>query len=138
METDQAIYSDMPIPPGEYLEEILDELGMTKDELAKRMNRPAPKLSAIFKGEKAITPDTALQLEKVVGVPAHIWTGLESEYRLTLARLQQTLAQEQLKNETALITKFRYADLAGLGLIKKHTRAVDKVLALQKFFGNRS
>ena len=135
METDQAIYSDMPIPPGEYLEEILDELGMTKDELAKRMNRPAPKLSAIFKGEKAITPDTALQLEKVVGVPAHIWTGLESEYRLTLARLQQTLAQEQLKKETALITKFRYADLAGLGLIKKHTRAVDKVLALQKFFG---
>jgi addiction module HigA family antidote len=84
MKTDQAIYSDMPIPPGEYLEEVLDELGMTKDELAKRMNRPAPKLSAIFKGEKAITPDTALQLEKVVGVPAHIWTGLESEYRLTL------------------------------------------------------
>ena len=47
METDQAIYSDMPIPPGEYLEEALDELGMTKDELAKRMNHPAPKLSAI-------------------------------------------------------------------------------------------
>ncbi len=88
METDQAIYSDIPIPPGEYLEEVLDELGMTKDELAKRMNRPAPKLSAIFKGEKAITPDTALQFEKVVGVPTHIWTGLESEYRSTLASLQ--------------------------------------------------
>jgi HTH-type transcriptional regulator/antitoxin HigA len=135
METDQAMYSDLPIPPGEYLEEVLGELGMTKDELAKRMNRPAPKLSAIFKGKKAITPDTALQLEKVVGVPAHIWTGLESEYRLTLARLQQAMAQEQLKKETALITRFRYADLARLGLIKKHTRTVDKVLALQKFFG---
>ena len=40
--TDQTIYSDMPIPPGEYLEEALDELGMTKDELTKRKNRPAP------------------------------------------------------------------------------------------------
>jgi HTH-type transcriptional regulator/antitoxin HigA len=88
MEPDQAIHSDRPIPPGEYLEEVLGELGMTKDELAKRMNRPAPKLSAIFKGEKAIMPDTAIQLEKVVGVPARIWTRLESEYRLTLARLQ--------------------------------------------------
>ncbi|MBW2206913.1 MAG: XRE family transcriptional regulator, partial [Deltaproteobacteria bacterium] len=46
-------------------------------------------LSAIFKGEKAITPDAALQLDKLVGVPAHIWTGLEAEYRLTLAREQQ-------------------------------------------------
>jgi len=40
MATDQTIYSDMPIPPGEYLEEALDEL-------AKRMNHPASKLSAI-------------------------------------------------------------------------------------------
>ena len=66
----QDFHSDMAVPPGEYLEEVIAELGMTKDELSKRLNRPAPKLSAIFKGEKAITPDTALQLQKVVGVPA--------------------------------------------------------------------
>ena len=41
-ETDQAMYSEMPIPTGKYLEEVLDELGMTKDELTKRKNRPAP------------------------------------------------------------------------------------------------
>lgn len=87
MMIEEQIHSDMAVPPGEYLEEVLDALAMTKDELAKRMNRPAPKLSAIFKGRKMITPETALQLEKVVGVPAHIWTGLESEYRLALARI---------------------------------------------------
>ena len=79
----ENILSDMAIPPGEYLEEVISEMGMTKNELAQRMSRPAPKLSAIFTGDKAITPNTALQLEKVVGVPAHIWTGLEAEYRLT-------------------------------------------------------
>ena len=88
MMTRESFHSDLAIPPGEYLGEVLSELGMTKNELARRMNRPAPKLSAIFNGEKAITPDTALQLENVVGVPAHIWIGLESEYRLTLARNQ--------------------------------------------------
>lgn len=86
MAIEPGIQSDLPIPPGEYLEEVLGELGMSKDELARRMNRPVPKLSSIFKGGKAITADTALQLEKVVGVPAHIWTGLEAEYRLRLAR----------------------------------------------------
>lgn len=42
--------SDLAIPPGKYLEEVIGELGMTKDELATRMARPATKLSQIFKG----------------------------------------------------------------------------------------
>jgi HTH-type transcriptional regulator/antitoxin HigA len=135
MMTDMAIHSDLPIPPGEYLEEVLADLGMTKDELARRMDRPATKLSPIFRGRKAITPDTALQLEKVVGVPAHIWTGLEAEYRLALARQQEQNEQEQLKEETPLIKRFCYADLSRMGTVPKLTKGTDKVLALQKFFG---
>lgn len=138
METDyanQVLYSDLPIPPGEYLEEVIRELGMSKEELAKRMNRPAPKLSAIFKGDKSITPDTALQLEKVVGVPAHIWTGLEAEYRLTQARRQEAREQQRLKEESHLVKCFCYADLVRLGMAEKRTRPIEKVLELQKFFG---
>ncbi len=135
MATDQGIYSDLPIPPGEYLEEVIGDLGMSKDELAKRMNRPAPKLSAIFKGDKAITPDTALQLEKVVGVPAHVWTGLEADYRLALARSQHDEEQKRLKEEGPLVKRFRYADLVKLGVVAKKTRQTDKVMELQRFFG---
>ena len=32
----QDVYSDLAIPPGEYLEEVIAELGMSKDELSKR------------------------------------------------------------------------------------------------------
>ncbi|MFC1822769.1 HigA family addiction module antitoxin [Thermodesulfobacteriota bacterium] len=135
MATNQEMYSDLPIPPGEYLEEVIGDLGMSKDELAKRMDRPAPKLSAIFKGGKAITPDTALQLEKVVGVPAHVWTGLEAEYRLALARRQNKEAQSRLQEESHLVKRFRYADLLKLGVVARKTRPTDKVLELHKFFG---
>ena len=135
METKVVYYSDLPVPPGEYLEEVLGELGMSKDELARRMNRPAPKLSAIFKGEKAITPDTALQLEKVVGVPAHIWTGLEAEYRLTLAREQGRAEEDRLKKEGRLVKRFRYADLVKRGMVARKTQPMEKAFELQKFFG---
>ena len=128
-------HSDMAIPPGEFLEQVISELGMSKKELARRMNRPATKLSAIFSGEKTITSDTALQLEKVVGVPAHIWTGLEAEYRLTLARNQETKETEQLRSETHLVTKFCYAELAKMGLVTKKTKPADKVKELQRYFG---
>lgn len=120
-------HSDLAIPPGEYLEEVITELGMTKDELAKRMNRPAPKLSAIFTGDRAITPDTALQLEKVVGVPAHIWTGLEAEYRLTLARQQEAEELQRLREESNLVTKFCCAALVKLGYVAKRTKPTEKV-----------
>jgi len=135
MVTNTAIHSDLPIPPGEYLEEVLEELGMTKEELARRMDRPASKLSSIFRGKKVITPDSALQLEKVVGIPADIWTGLEAEYRLAMARQQEGKERERLKEETPLIKLFCYSNLAKIGVVPKFTKAIDKVLALQKFFG---
>jgi len=128
----QELHSDLAVPPGEYLEEVIGELGMTKDELARRMGRPASKLSAIFNGTKAITPDTAMQLEKVVGVPANIWLGLESEYRLTLARKSE---EEQLTEEIKLLTPFCYSELAKLGFVKKLSARREKVRELQRFFG---
>jgi HTH-type transcriptional regulator/antitoxin HigA len=135
MATDDVIHSNLAIPPGEYLEEVLDDLGMSKTELARRMSRPATKLSPIFRGTKAITPDTALQLEKVVGVPAHIWTGLEAEYRLTLARQDEARHQQRLKEEARLVTAYCYADLVKAGEVQRHTRPADKALEMQKFFG---
>lgn len=131
----ENIYSDLAIPPGEYLQEVIGELGMTKDELARRMNRPAPKLSAIFTGSKSITPDTAIQLEKVVGVPAHIWTGLEAEYRLTLARNQEMRELQKLRDEAHLVRKFCHSELVKLGFVARKTKPGEKVRELQRFFG---
>ena len=135
MTTDAAVHSDLAIPPGEYIEEVIAELDMSKDELARRMRRPAAKLSAVYKGEKAITPDTALQLEKVLGVPAHIWLGLESEYRLTLARRQSQAELERLRAESKLTTAYCYSQLAKLGRVARTTKPLVKVAELQRFFG---
>ncbi|MBU2493323.1 MAG: HigA family addiction module antidote protein [Bacteroidetes bacterium] len=128
-------YSDLSIPPGEFLEEVIEDMGMGKDELARRMNRPPTKLTAIFNGSKAITPDTALQLEKVTGVPAHIWIGLEAEYRLTLARNNEAKEHEKLKEETKLVKNYCYNQLQKMGFVKGTTKPLEKVLELHKYFG---
>lgn len=132
MVIEREIHSDLAVPPGEYLEEVIAELGMTKDELVRRMGRPATKLSPIFKGAKAITPDTAMQLEKVVGVPANIWLGLEAEYRLALSRKAES---DQLVEERKLLTPFCYSRLAELGLVRKLSNRSERVRELQRFFG---
>lgn len=135
MTTESYPQSNLAIPPGEFLEEVIAEQGMTKEELARRMGRPATKLSPIFKGTKAITPETALQLEQVVGVPAHIWTGLESEYRLTLARNAEVEREEELKREAGMVTAFCYHELAKLGEVPDTRKPTERVRALREFFG---
>lgn len=135
MRNESKYYSDLAIPPGEYLAEVIAELGMSKDELARRMARPAAKLSAIFSGKKVITPATALQLEKVVSVPADIWIGLENEYRLAIAKQKEQSEIDHLKAETHFITKFQYSSLAKLDYVEKKTHALDKVRQLHQYFG---
>ncbi len=129
------LVSNLPIPPGEYLEEVLAERGMSKRELALRMGRPAAKLSAIFSGDKAITPDTALQLERATAVPAHIWTGLEIDYRLAQARLREEQRDAEIASETDLVTPLCYSELRKIGMVHACSRGIDKVKALQQYFG---
>jgi HTH-type transcriptional regulator/antitoxin HigA len=78
--------SDLAIPPGELLEEELEERDMSQAELARLMGRPAQAVNEIIHARKQITPETALQLERALGIPAYLWLNLESDYRLTLAR----------------------------------------------------
>ncbi|MEX1112886.1 MAG: helix-turn-helix domain-containing protein, partial [Patescibacteria group bacterium] len=55
------------VAPGEILVEALAERRMSQAELARRMARPLKTISEIANGKTAITPETALQLERTVG-----------------------------------------------------------------------
>lgn len=86
---ERAFQPDYAIPPGEILLEVLESIGMTQNELAIRMGRPKKTINEIIKGKTMITPSTALELERVLGVPATFWLNLENNYHLLrLSRLK--------------------------------------------------
>ena len=68
------------------LAETIEYLGITQTELARRMGRPLKTINEIIQGKSAVTADTALELERVLGVPAHLWMNMEANYREILAR----------------------------------------------------
>ena len=79
-------YPEVAIPPGEHLVEEIEARGISQKELAKRMGRPANAINEIVNGKKAITAETALQLEDVMPeISARFWLNLETDYRLTKA-----------------------------------------------------
>ena len=83
------VFSDLPIPPGEVLAEEIEARGMTQRELAVLLDRPSQEIDEIIRGRKAITPDTAIALGKVLGGDPGFWTNLEADYQLTLARQRE-------------------------------------------------
>ena len=82
----RVVVSDAVIHPGELLAEELDARGMTQRELALAMGRSPQVINEIVRGRRGISAETALQLEAALGTAAHIWVGLDGDYRLALAQ----------------------------------------------------
>lgn len=123
--------TDLAIHPGEFLEETLEDIGMSQRELANRLGRPVQAINEIIKGKKSITSVTALELEDVLGIPSHIWIGLESEYQTILARQEEL---KQMEEESSMVKNFPYADLVKLKLVKETRKAIERVDELKRFF----
>ncbi len=80
---------DYAVLPGDTLKETIDAVGMSHADLAECTDRPKKTINEIIQGKAAITPETALQLEKVLGVPANFWNNLQRNYEESLARISE-------------------------------------------------
>ena len=75
-----------PVHPGEILrEDVLAELGMSANALAKALGVPPNRVTAILNAERGVTADTALRLSRYLGTTPEFWLGLQSSYDLRTA-----------------------------------------------------
>lgn len=123
---------DIVSAPGETLEEILEERGMTQSELARRMDRPLKTINEVIKGKAAITPETALQLERVLGVSAAFWNRRESLYREYLARRAE---EDRLRVAVDWLQQLPLRDMVKHGWVRKAPDTAGQVREVLNFFG---
>ncbi len=71
-----------PIHPGEVLQDLLQEAGLTVNALALALRVPANRIGSIIKGQRGITADTALRLARYFGTSAQMWMNLQAKYDL--------------------------------------------------------
>ena len=90
------------IPPGEFIQDWLNDCGMSVLEFCKRMEISKPTYYRILNGTQPITPDTARRLELVTGASAEFWSKLEADYRhQVLCQEAEEQAENQKKNSIA-------------------------------------
>ncbi len=59
-------------------------LGLSQSRLAGDLDIPQSRLSAIIRGERAITADTAFRLAEYFGTSARMWLNLQADYDLRM------------------------------------------------------
>ena len=75
-----------PTHPGEMLlEEFLKPLGVTQSDFAVRLGVSFPRLNEIIRKRRGVSPDTALRLQRVLGMRADFWLGLQLDWDLWYA-----------------------------------------------------
>ena len=83
--------------PGEILKtEFLDELGVTQYRLAVDTRIPHSRVTAIVRGRRAVTADTALRLARYFGNSPEFWLGLQQDYDLWSVRETAVLVEEEV------------------------------------------
>jgi antitoxin HigA-1 len=104
------VKNDMrPIHPGEILlEEFLQPSNppLNANTLAKALGVPANRVTAILKGQRGITGDTAVRLGTFFNTSPEFWMNLQKTYELRLAEkaLSSKVKKHIQKNRESLVS----------------------------------
>ena len=77
-------------PPGDTILDILEEKNLTLEEFTHHMSYTAKQVNRLIRGETAITGNTALLLDRVLGGNAEFWLSREANYRKAKTRSEES------------------------------------------------
>ena len=76
------------IHPGEFLHEILNELGLTQVAFADAIGVSAMRVSHLLKGQRPVTAELALRLGRALNQTPQYWLNLQAAYDLKVAQVE--------------------------------------------------
>ena len=81
-----------PVHPGEILADETEELGLSANALAAALGVPTNRITAVLKGQRGVTADTALRLSRYFGTTPQLWLNLQKTFELRTAELESGAA----------------------------------------------
>ncbi len=123
---------DVALPPGATIAELLEDRGITQTDFALMLGRTQKNVSQLINGRAPVTHGTAIELERVLGVPASFWNSAEAGYRDALARSD---VQCRLNEQSAWAKRFPLKQMREHDWIARETSPAQTSDELLRFFG---
>lgn len=129
--TPSEVALDWADPPGRMLQRELDAQGLTQAQLATRTGLSTKHINLVVKGTALLSPDVAISLEQVLGVPAEFWLKWEAAYQAAAARTERRNSWADFAEWAA---RFPRNMLISRHVIEANDRTKDVVAKLLTFF----
>lgn len=125
---------DYAIPPGRYIKNILEDIGMSQAEFARRTNLSIPNVNRILQGKHDLSADVALSISMATGVSMRKLMQLQSAYTQHNKLLEQ---RKELENEVDYewLKEIPYNVLVNHNLAPKTNDKITKYLHVLRVFG---
>lgn len=90
-----------PIHPGELLEEILHDLGMSQAAFARLIGISPMRISHVIRGERPVTADLALRFGRAFGQTPQMWLNGQVDYDLKIAERESKASLRKIRRLAA-------------------------------------
>lgn len=131
VQTTTGLSRDLIIHPGETLEEILEDRGMSQKELAIRTGVTEKHVSTVIRGKKNISVAYARKLEYALGIPASFWMNLQSNYDRELLEFEEVNEITRVELDVLKNLKDIIAYLKKLKIMEEDDSPANQVLDLR-------
>ena len=129
----ETAYSpDSITSPGVTLADILEEREMTQVELSERTGLSTKTINLIIKDGHTVSPETAVLLERALGIPAQFWNRREQIYRDFCVREKERSA---LEKASTWLKNLPINEMVKRGWVQGVDDDVEQVRELLRFFG---
>lgn len=133
----------MAFHPGYYIEEIVDESGLTQQDFAKRLDTTPKNLSKLINAEQRLSVDMAMKLSKLLGTTVEYWLNLQNAYDAVLAQMAYDKEMEEEKRVLKILGYGYFRDYFGLpdvprrieeqvSLVRKHLQVASLTVLLNR------
>lgn len=125
-------------PPGEMMQDLVNDEGWTNAEFARRMGCSEKHVSLLLRGKAEITEATAQDLSRVLGMSVGYWVRRESNYRAVLAaHAKEKALAKAVGDWLKELPPYSWLERAGL-FRRPETRKGRKIESFLDFFGVNS
>ena len=117
--------------PGYYVAEILEEMGVTQEEFAIRLDSTGKTVSKLINGQINISKDLAKKLSTMLGTSVQFWLNLQSSYEEKMIEIEK---QKDIDKQMSIISMIDYSYFVKVAHLPETTNKVEKVENLCRYF----
>lgn len=115
--------------PGYYVSEVIEDMEMTQEEFAKRLDVSATSISELVGGRRNLSKEMALKLSNLLGTSVEVWLNLQDRYETEVLKIEE---EKRLDEECKILNMIDYGYFEEYLGLPKHAR--DKKSKLKEIY----